>query len=101
MRLPVPSRRSDGSGKDAPWKKPIAAWAVKAFDVSEGGIADAGGRHLVVQGVAHVVAEPAHPLEPGLDHHPHRIGEVEPGADRGIAADGAEQKEEGVRVGQG
>jgi hypothetical protein len=67
MRLPVPSSRPAGSGSALPWKKPTLAGR-EGVDVGEGRLADAGGRHAVVQRLAHVVAAAAHAFEPRLDH---------------------------------
>lgn len=75
--------------------------AGERIDVSEGGIADAGGWHVVVEGFAHVFAKCPHMVEPRLDHYPHRVGEVEPRLYRRVADDRAGKQEQGVRAGQG
>jgi len=56
---------------------------------------------MIVKAFGHVRPEGPYPLEPRLDHRPHRIEEIEPRLDRRIAPNRAGQKEEGVSVGHG
>ena len=72
--------QAGGVGEGCAVEEADARVGGEGVDVGEGGVADAGGGHAVVQRLADVVAAGAHALEPGLDHQPERIGDVfEPG----------------------
>ena len=64
--------------------------ARESIDVSEGGVADAGGRAAVVNQLADIATAGANSLEPWPDDDPEWIGDqFEPGLDGGITPQAA------------